>query len=462
MAMTALARAALTALLILLGFAPSAGAQEAVGEWHGVIQAGGVELRVGVTITKKPDGSLAGLMASVDQGGSKIPLADVQSAQDRFSFAAPAVGGRYEGTWDEKRSAWDGRWTQGQSFSLVLARGPVPMGARPQVPARPYPYREEEVTFDSAPGVTLAGTLTVPPGEGPFPAAVLLTGSGPQDRDESLLGHKPFLVLADHLTRHGVAVLRYDDRGFGKSTGKFPAATSADFTADAAAALAFLRGRKEIATGRVGLIGHSEGGMIAPMVAAKDQGVAFVVLLAGPGAPSRDLMAAQRAAVGRAIGAPPEAIARREAVMGRIETLLAETADWEAAKVEVVRILGEAAAEGGVPADQMVGAAQFMLTPWYRDFIAHDPRPNLRALKMPVLALNGANDLQVVASQNLPLIREALKDNPDATVVELPGLNHLFQTSETGSPQAYGRIEETFAPAALETISAWIVARMGR
>lgn len=439
----------------------AARAQEAVGEWHGLLRISGVELRLGVAIERVADGGLKGVMTSPDQGSPAIPLSEVRMDGGKLSFGVPAIRGRYEGQWDAGQGVWNGQWTQGAPLPLTLAKGPVPARARPQLPAKPYPYREEEVGFDSAPGVKLAGTLTLPAGEGPFPAAVLITGSGAQDRDEYLLGHRPFLVLADHLTREGVAVLRYDDRGYGKSTGRFQTATSTDFAADAAAAVAFLRGRKEIDPRRVGLIGHSEGGMVAPMAAVKDPKIAFVVLLAGPGAPSRQLMAAQRAAVGKIMGVPADAIARNEVMAGRIDAVLADTADWEMAKVEVTKLIGEGAAAAGRPADQVIAANQLLFTAWYREFIAYDPRPNLAKLAMPVLAVNGANDLQVVASQNLPAIREALKANKDATVVELPGLNHLFQTSSTGDPRDYGRIEETFAPQALTIISDWVVAHTG-
>jgi len=443
-----------------LFLADAARAQEAVGDWHGVLKAGGVELRIGVAIKPGAGGGLTGSLTSPDQGEEVIPLQDVRMDQGKLSFAAPMVRGRYEADWDPALSVWNGRWTQASPLPLILTKGPVPTQARPQLPAKPYPYREEEVAFDSAPGVKLAGTLTLPAGKGPFPVAVLITGSGPQDRDEALLGHRPFLVLADNLTRSGVAVLRYDDRGVAKSTGSFQAATGSDFAVDAAAAVRFLRQRKDIDPARVGLIGHSEGGMIAPMVAAKDPKIAFVVLLAGPGVPSTQLMAAQRAAVGKVLGAPPEALARNEVLAGGIDSLLATTTDWEGAKIEMTRRLGQAAATAGMPADQAVARNAMLFTAWYREFIAYDPRPNLAALRMPVLAINGANDVQVVASQNLPAIREALKANPDATVEALPGLNHLFQTSATGAPADYGRIEETFAPAALTQISDWVRIRV--
>lgn len=457
------ATARLAAWVLAVALVPAGGAfgQEAAGEWNGLLQVGGVELRIGVSIQAKPDGGLSGALTSPDQGPGGIPVQGIRVDDGVLRFAVPQIRGSYQGRWDPARNAWDGTWTQGAQLPLTLARGPVPARARPQVLQRPYPYREEEVAFESSPGVRLAGTLTMPTGAGPFPAAVLITGSGPQDRDEALLGHRPFLVLADHLTRQGIAVLRYDDRGFAKSTGDFSQAVSADFAIDAAAAVMFLRSRGEIDPRRVGLIGHSEGGMVAPMVAVKDPEIAFVVLLAGPGAPSRELMAAQRQAVGRVSGAPPEVVARREAVLGRIDNVLAENPDWEAAKVEATRLLGASAAEAGFSAEAAVERSRLLMTPWYRDFIGFDPRPNLRALRMPVLALNGANDLQVVAAANLPAIREALRHNPDAEVVELPGLNHLFQTSATGSPADYGRIEETFAPAALTRISEWVRLRVG-
>jgi uncharacterized protein len=436
----------------------AARAQEAAGQWNGLLSVSGVELRIGEKI-EQAGGALTGSLTSPDQGPGEIPIQDVRMDQGKLTFAVPMIRGRYEGQWDAVQGVWNGQWIQGAALPLTLAKGPVPTRARPQVPAKPYPYREEEVSFESAPGVKLAGTLTLPAGKGPFPAAVLITGSGPQDRDEQLLGHKPFLVLADNLTRRGVAVLRFDDRGVAKSTGRFQDATAADFAVDAAAAVAFLRARKDIDARRVGLIGHSEGGVVAPMVAAKDPRIAYVVLMAGPAVPLRELLLAQRRAIG---GATPAVPAGNIALMERIDTVLAETADFEAAKIEVTKLVGARAAEAGVPADRLMAQVGVVMSPWYRDLIRYDPRPLLAQLRMPVLAVNGEKDLQVIASQNLPAMREALKANKDATVVELPGLNHLFQTSATGSPMEYGRIEETFAPAALNTIGDWVVARTKR
>lgn len=462
-AMTSIARWALSlaaaALMMGLVLVQAARAQEAAGEWHGVLSAGGSELRLGLTLTAKPGGGFEGAMTSPDQTPRPMPVADVKLEGSKLSFTVPSVRGRYEATWEAGK--WVGTWNQVAPLPLVLEKGPIPTLKRAQVPAKPYPYREEDVAFESAPGVKLAGTLTLPRGKGPFPAAVLITGSGAQDRDETLAGHKPFLVLADHLTRKGIAVLRYDDRGFAKSTGVFATATSEDFTVDALAAAAFLRGRPEIDPRRVGLIGHSEGGMVAPMAAVQDPRIAWIVLMAGPGAPIRQLMSAQRAAAMGAMGLPPQAIAAAEATMGRVDDAVLASKDAAEARAAVTTILTESAGPMQPRAAVAMQAGQ-VSTNWYRFFIAYDPRPVLAQVKQPVLAINGEKDVQVVASQNLPAIAAALKGNHDVTVVALPGLNHLFQTAKTGLPEEYGRIEETMSPKALEVISGWVLKRSGQ
>lgn len=449
-------------LTLSRGDIPKAPAVEGLdGNWQGALAIGERKLRIVVRVKTGTYGTVA-LLDSPDQLAAGIVLSDFARKGDEVSFAQPKLRISFAGKLSADGQSIVGAFTQGGTLPLTLTRFTPTLSARPQTPQKPYPYREAEVAIDSVPGVRLACTLTSPEGEGRFPAAFLITGSGPQDRDETLVRHKPFLVLADHLTRHGIAVLRCDDRGFGKSTGDFSAATSADFAADAEAAVAFLRARPGIDPARIGLIGHSEGGMIAPMVAARDPRIAFVVMLAGPGVPSRALMTAQREAIGRASGASAAAMTRSETLSTRIDEAIAQSQDWEAAKTDVVKILGAEAAALGVPTDTLLARSQLVLTPWYRDFIRYDPRPTLAKLRMPVLALNGSNDTQVVASQNLPAIRTALKDDPDATVEELPGLNHLFQTSKTGAPTEYAAIEETFAPSALKIISDWIAARVGR
>ena len=310
--------------------------------------------------------------------------------------------------------------------------------------------------MQSAPGVKLAGTLTLPPGKGPFPAAVMITGSGAQDRDEAILGHRPFAVIADRLTRDGIAVLRMDDRGFAKSTGDFASATDDDFAVDTAADVAFLRTRADIDPARIGLIGHSEGGLVAPKVAARDPRIAFIVLMAGPGVPLSEVLRAQRAALAPGMGLNSEQARQTQAMFDHADAAMLGAKDQAEAKARAQAVF---TAEGGA-LTKAPGAADALANQlssgWMRDLLDYDPRPTLAKVKCPILALNGSKDGQVPPDQNLPAIREATRGNPDVTIVELPGLNHLFQTANTGAVGEYADIEETIAPIALDTMSAWI------
>jgi len=347
---------------------------------------------------------------------------------------------------------------------------------RPQEAKPPFPYDTVEVQFENKPaGATLAGTLSVPQGKGPFPCVVMVTGSGPQDRDESLLGHRPFFVIADHLTRHGIAVLRYDDRGTAKSTGTFATATSDDFAEDALAAVGFLKTRKEVDAKRIGIVGHSEGGLIAPMCAAKSTDVAFIVLLAGTGMTGAELLPLQGKLISMAAGVPEaEAELQSQEAAKLYAMLLAGKSDAElkegirAAALRQLAIAPDTKdlsdAERNQKADQVVAEQSGeLLSPWFKRFAALDPRDYLKKVTCPVLAVNGEKDLQVPPKENLSRIEKTLKDagNKDVTAIQFPGLNHLFQTCKTGSPTEYGVIEETFSPTALEAVTSWIRKRSG-
>jgi pimeloyl-ACP methyl ester carboxylesterase len=287
----------------------------------------------------------------------------------------------------------------------------------------------------------------------------MITGSGAQDRDETLLGHKPFLVIADALTRRGIAVLRLDDRGVFGSTGDFGKAVTADFAVDAEAAARYLRGRSDIDPRRVGLVGHSEGGLIAPMVAAADPKIAFAVLLAPPGAPLGELLAAQRLAIAPSMGLDLKSAEAMNAAM--IAALAAMQGSKDDAEAEARAMTALKTALPGVPDASITAQARTYSSNWMRQLLAYDPRPNLRRMRIPVLAVIGSKDQQVVAAQNLPALREALKGDAKATVLELPGLNHLLQTAPTGAPGEYADIEETVAPAALTLIADWVVKQTG-
>jgi len=442
-----------------------------VGNWQGALRVSGLVLRLGFTFTVDSAGRPAGTLTSIDQGGVKLPVTVTVHADSIRAESAPARAvftGRMVGA-----DSIDGAWSQGgQSFPLGLrCVAAVTVARRPQEPKPPFPYRQEEVTFASAPGVTMAGTLTIPQGTGPYPAVVLVTGSGAQDRDEELLGHKPFAVLADHLTRRGIAVLCYDDRGVGRSTGRFADATSGDFADDALAAVRYLGTRREVSPRKIGIAGHSEGGMIAPMVAVRSPEVAFLVLLAGTGVPGDSILKMQGRLLARAAGLSPEMIALSGRAQSRMYAAVREGGDSTAMRARLRQIGAEMWAgmtEEQRRASQMTPAAMEanvlqLSGPWFRYFLTYDPRPTLRRVRVPVLALNGSLDLQVPPKEDLAAIAAALREggNRDVRTIELPGLNHLFQTATTGAPSEYAVIEETMSPAALNAVSSWILERFG-
>jgi len=434
-------------------------APSVAGSWEGSIDAMGTRLRIGVAITRQPDGGLTATMDSPDQGAYGLALSDVTFAGGVLRFVLKAANGSFEGTLNAAGSEIAGTWTQAGALPLTLKKvDKLSRPNRPQEPKPPFPYRSEDVTVaNAAANVTLAGTLTLPEGPGPFPAVVFITGSGPQNRNEELLGHKPFLVLADYLTRRGIAVLRYDDRGIGKSTGTFGSATSEDFAGDALAAWQFLGARRDIDPRRIGLLGHSEGGLIAPMLAARTPGIAFVVMLAGTGVTGEQIMLKQGALIMKANGAPDTMIAANIELQKQVFTILRE----ETEPARIVERLSAIPVPG--PKEASAALVKQSSSPWLRYFALYDPAPALEKIACPVLAMGGELDLQVPVDQNLPVIEAALKKggNKDYTVVRLPGLNHLFQTSKKGTPAEYAQIEETMSPVALDTIAAWIRKRTG-
>lgn len=432
--------------------APAQAAPDIGGAWEGRLSVAGQSIRIVFNVA--PDGTTT--MDSPDQGARGIPSQSSVEGRN-VVFTVGAIAGRFEGVLSEDGRTLTGSLAQGGlTVPLVMERGQIAAGpSRPQTPRPPFPYEAREVAFDNpaAPGVRLAGTLTVPQGEGPFPAAILITGSGPQDRDETILDHKAFAVWADALTRRGVAVLRYDDRGVGASTGNFGTATSADFATDVRAALDWLGQQSGIDRERIGLIGHSEGGTIAPLVAQHGGDVAWIVTLAGPTVSGGAIIEEQAHLIRVAAGATPEQDAALGALQARLMRAVADNADDPAAVSSAVSaILVEA---GQTPAQAASAGAQ-MSSPWYRWSVAHDPAASLRAVDVPMLALYGGKDLQVSPDQNVPPLRT---HKPDAEIVVLPNLNHLLQPAESGLMQEYGTIETTLDPEAISTVVEWVVAR---
>ena len=457
--------------------ASNQGPSPLIGDWLGKLNTGAISLRIVFHIKVDPAGKLTATMDSPDQSAYGLPVGDVTITDKAVKFDLPAVNGSLTGTLDDSGKVITGRWEQGGAslpITLMLSDTPIIPVKRPQTPQAPFPYTETSITFSSlAKGIKLAGTLTVPKGPGPFPAAVFVSGSGGQDRDETMLGHKPFQVLADQLARLGIATLRYDDRGVGSSNGDQATGTSKDFANDAEGAVRFLKTAANIKRNKIGFIGHSEGALIAPMVAARNPDVAFVVMLAGPGVPGKDVILKQSEAIMKAMKASPAAIKKSRDSQLRFIAAIDAVVRKNPSNPDPNKLVAALKKETDAliaslpPADKaeaeknraMVDAqVQQFATPWFRYFLNYDPRPALRKVKVPVLVMNGDKDLQVIASQNVPEVEKALRagGNQRVTVRLMPGLNHFFQHADTGSPQEYGTIDETFAPEAIKEIGAFI------
>jgi fermentation-respiration switch protein FrsA (DUF1100 family) len=451
------------------GFAQEKPTKTIEGTWLGALKVSGFDLRIVFRISKKPDGTLSAVMDSPDQGAKDIATSSVILENDRLTIEVKVAGAVFEGNVKPDWNEIEGQWKQGgTTFPLILKRTEkVEELKRPQEPKKPYPYHEEEVSYENKKaGIKLAGTLTLPASPGPYPAVLLITGSGPQDRNEALLGHKPFLVLADYLTRRGIAVLRVDDRGVGGSTGVESESTSLDFAGDVLSGVAYLKSRKEVDPKEIGLIGHSEGGIIAPLAASlAPEEIAFIVMMAGTGLTGEEIIVLQAALIAKAGGASDEEIARSRKTQEATFAVLKQEKDPAAAATKIRELLKDM--RQGMTEEQkkaMTPEAQeaqlkMLFTPWFRFFLTYDPKPALMKVKCPVLVLNGEKDLQVPPKENLKAIEGALKagGNKHYTIKELPGLNHLFQTAQTGSPAEYMKIEETIAPSALAAMSDWIL-----
>jgi hypothetical protein len=414
---------------------------------------GGVSLRWFARIEAGENGP-AGKISIPDQGARDLDLANVEVSADSVAFELAPVGAKWTGAVEDDRIGcrFEQRGVElGCTMQRVSAEQYAAAGesGRPQDPKPPFPYDVQEVAYESD-KVKLAGTLTLPK-NGPHPAALLISGSGGQNRDEEILGHKPFWVLADHLSRNGIAVLRVDDRGVGGSTGASADVTMMDFAADVKAGLAFLRAHERIDAAKIGLIGHSEGGAIAFHVAAADPKVAFVVGLAGPGVDGGEVLVEQAAALTRAMGGSEAQVADVRRLQAEAMAIVRKTKDPATLKAELQRIIAPDGNDGDIDARLAV-----VTSPWFRTFVSYDPAVDLAKLRIPVLALVGSLDVQVVADQNVPALKKGLARNRRAEVQRLEGLNHLFQRAKTGAPSEYGTIEETIDPAVLQLVAGFV------
>ncbi len=444
------------------------------GIWEGVLPVGSIKLRIILKFDATDDNRLSGFMVSPDQSPAEITITRVDRLEDqkvrvclgevfvRMELALSGAGDQLDGTFHQGRGKFDISLSKQDQVTEVL---------RPQEPKPPFPYRSEEISYPNEDaGIKFAGTLTIPEGDGPFPSVLLITGSGGQDRDESIFQHRPFFVIADHLTRRGVAVLRVDDRGVGETTrgpGTEPEKeTTADYVGDALCGIEFLKSRPEVDNKRIGLIGHSEGGVIAPLAAVKSDDVAFIIMMAGTGIRGDQLLLKQNELISLASGVDKEEIARGLELSRQLFALLLEDdLDVKTTRSRIEAIVraspdlpeGE---EGDAEVARMIGELEI---PWIHWFVRYDPAPTIERVTCPVLAVNGTLDLQVPCKENIEAIRAALErgKNTDFELVEFAGLNHLFQHCTTGSPSEYGEIEETFSIEVLEKMTEWILHRFG-
>lgn len=446
-------------VLMVCGWLLPVLAQELASDWIGEMPGG---FKVRLHFEKSGSGFTGKL---INPSGNETALDQVTWDPTHVHFAVDKLQLSYDGIWDQQEHVWKGNLTFQKVYPLVLKHATAAeMGTavpkRPQEDAirqGPRPYHDREVRFDNAAAqIQLAGTLTIPNGKGPFPALVLISGTGHNTRDEDVYGHKVFLVLADTLARQGMAVFRYDKRGVGGSTGNYDAATTADFASDATTALRWLKRQPEIDPTRIGVLGHSEGGVIAPMVAVTDKSVAFVVMIAGPTIRGDELFVLQSAMTANAYGAPEDYIAKRKMFDQQLYDAI-RLAPSEAIALERARdLVSRGVAEKLVDANEAENLPKDATSVWQRYFLAYDPAPTLARVAGPVLVLNGSLDVQVPATENLAAAREALKHNTHATVVQLDGMNHLLQVAHTGAPNEYNDIEETMSPVALRVIVDWL------
>ena len=439
----------------------AAAVSKAEGIWQGAIEITNMRMRLQMHVSHDDQGKLLASVDSLDQGIQGIPAAKVMEKNGELTFEIPAFQAEYRGTLSAAKNELSGEWKQNDSVEkLDFRRSDQPLVLRrPQNPSKPYPYSVEEVSFPAAGGnVILAGTLTVPRGTGPFPAAMLVGGSGPTDRDETIAGHQPFLVLADLLTRKGIAVLRYDKRGIARSTGNYEQATMEDLASDAQAAVNYLKSRKEVDAKRVGIIGHSEGGILAAQIAVRADDLDWVVLLAAPATNGERTLLRQSELIARTGGLPEAQIARSQQFDRQAYAAVREEKNASRLEARLNDLIEKSGLNASMPPAALEAQLRLMTTPWFREYLDFDPAPLIAKIKCPVLALNGDRDLQVDADQTVPLLRQAYEKsgNKDFTVLQIQGVNHLFQKAQSGSPALYGAIEETMAPEVQNASSGWL------
>ncbi len=424
------------------------------GCWKGKLNLGWQQLDLSFVI-KHQEGAYSATLDVPAQGAFDVPVEGVAFDGDSIRLDMNALKALYVGIF--RADTIDGVFTQmGMTFPLMLARSEKEVQQeRPQDPKPPFSYHIEDVKFtNEREQVELAGTLTVPKGEGPFPAVVLVSGSGAQDRNEEVFNHRPFWVIADYLSRNGIVVLRYDDRGVGGSGGNPALATTFDLSYDAEAAFDFLGSRVEVDGSKIGILGHSEGGLINFMVAARRPDVAFLISLAGPAVRGAEVLKAQQKAMRKAAGMPDSLNAANMKMEDSLYAVINSCSHPDEAAPLLKRMMTDA----GMDVQEADRQAEVLLSPWMWYFLKYDPAIAIAKTTCPALLLNGSMDLQVLVSQNFTAYNSCIDKYRKTNLIlkEMPGLNHLFQHCQTGHPSEYYLIEETMAPEVLKTMSEFV------
>ena len=436
-----------------------------IGNWTGTINAGVMKFTFVFKFWIDDDKTLKGTLDSPEQDLKDIPVNEIIIKDDSLKLDIRSIQRKYYAVMNNNDKVIDGWYIRNGQINLPLVLKKTESELilnRPQMPKKPYPYKEEEVTFiNENDGTRLEGTLTIPDGKVPFPAVILISGSGAQDRDESFFGHKTFLVITDYLTRNGVAVLRFDDRGVGGSSGDHLQATSKTNSEDIIYATGFLRSRKDIHKRKVGLIGHSEGGLIASIVASKCPQIAYIILLGAPGTSIEENLYQQNEMIRMAEGESSNMIGLYNSLQKQIFSIIKEEANDSVAaeKLRSAYTMNRYHLLSPEQKKNIDTRINDLLTPYFKDIIKCDPSPFLQNVKCPVLAITGKKDLQASPTINLAAMDEAFKSggNKNYKLIELPGINHMMQTCKKGTISEYANIEETISPLVLNTISQWIL-----
>jgi len=428
-------------------------------KWGGKLDLGKDNKLIIVFRLWQENDTIKATMDSPNQGVKDIPVDSVAVKDNIIYISIKNFNISFKGSFNEKDTSIFGTFSQGK-FNQDLVLKPYKVN-RPQEPKKPYPYKEIEVKFDHG-GIILAGTITMPEGKGPYPAVVLISGSGPQDRNEELFSHKPFWIIADYLTHNGYAVLRFDDRGTAKSTGNYKTAGMEDFAGDAYAAFEFMKKYPGIDPLKTGLIGHSEGGMIAPLLASRHPDIAFIIMMAGPGVRGDELLLLQSELIYKNAKVPPAVIKADQETKKKIFAIIMSEKDTAKLRIKIKKIYNKVNESDllqlGIKKSQIDLVVKQYISPEMLSIIRFDPCPVLKKVKCPVLALNGDKDMQVPSKQNLKAIQSCFAEsgNTKVTTKELWYLNHMFQSATTGAISEYLEIEETVSPVALEAMSEWL------